>query len=272
MAKKTSPQKNNQIKSASTERIPSSEKTIVHILGESPMVEEFAVVCVAGGYEVHITLNEPATDISKLTNQLKVTNSIDPKTAIGIELTNIDLERKKQNLELLAAALPDTTPIISSSITVTATQQSTWISGKHRLVGIAALPSLLEKPLIEVAPTIYSPLETLNAVSRFFQTLHKHMEIVQDRVGMVLPRILCQIINEAVFAVAEEIALPQDIDTALKLGMNFPFGPIEWADRIGIKQVFAVVQALHADMQEERYCPAPLLRQMAATGEWWNRS
>jgi 3-hydroxybutyryl-CoA dehydrogenase len=259
-------------KSNKADSVSPSEKILIHIMGESPMVEEFAAMCIAGGYEVYVTFNETPIEKSELAAQFKTTASIDPGTAIGIELTNIDLRKKKQNVELLANALPGTAPILSSAITVTATEQSTWIAGNHRLVGIAALPSLLEKPLLEVAPTIYSPKETLDAVSHFLQTLHKQIEIVQDRVGMVLPRILCQMINEAVFAVTEEIALPQDIDMALKLGMNFPLGPIEWADRIGIKQVFAVINALHHDLQEERYRPAPLLRQMALTGEWWKRS
>jgi 3-hydroxybutyryl-CoA dehydrogenase len=272
VAKKSSKKPIDQNKPISTKTIPPAEKAIIHILGESPMVEEFAAVCIAGGYDVDVTWNETPIEKSELTTQFKSTTSINPKTSIGIELTNIHLAKKKQNLELLATTLPDTAPILSSAITVTATEQSTWIIGKHRLVGIAALPSLLDKPLLEVAPTIYSPKETLDTVSHFLETIHKQIEIVQDRVGMVLPRILCQMINEAVFAVTEEIASPQDIDTALKLGMNFPFGPIEWADRIGIKQVFAVVNAVHHDLQEERYRPAPLLRQMATTGEWWKRS
>jgi 3-hydroxybutyryl-CoA dehydrogenase len=271
VAKKSSKKTIDQNKFDKVGLASSAEKIILHIMGESPMVEEFAAVCIASGYEIYVTLNEPQTEKSELAAPFKTTTSINPKTAIGIELTNIDLGKKKQNLERFANALPDTAPIVSSSVTVTATEQSTWIVGKHRLVGIAALPSLLDKPSLEVAPTIYSPKETLDTVSHFFQTLHKQVEIVQDRVGMVLPRILCQMFNESIFALTEEIAAPQDIDTALKLGVNFPMGPIEWADRIGIKQVFAVVSALHHDLQEERYRPAPLLRQMAATGEWWKK-
>ena len=98
------------------------------------------------------------------------------------------------------------------------------------------------------------------------------MALVQDRVGMVLPRILCQIINEAAFALQEEVASPQDIDTAMKLGTNHPFGPIEWADRIGVGQVNAVLTALQNDLQEDRYRISPLLRHMAQTGEWWKRT
>jgi len=140
VAQKTSKKINHPSKAASTEQLPSAEKAIIHILGESPMVEEFAAVCMANGYEVYITLNEGAFQNSERASQFNVTNAINPKTAIGIELTNTALARKKQNLELLAHTLADTAPIISSSVVITATAQSAWIAGKHRLVGIAALP------------------------------------------------------------------------------------------------------------------------------------
>lgn len=179
---------------------------------------------------------------------------------------------KRKNIEKLDRVLADTAPILSTSITITATEQASWISGKHRLVGIAALPTFIEKPLVEVAPTIYSPKETVEAVSRFFLAIGKNIEIVQDRIGMVLPRILCQVINEAAFAITEDIATPQDIDRALKLGAHFPLGPMEWAEQIGLKQVYAVLMALYADLQEERYRIAPLLKQMTITGEWWKQT
>ena len=88
---------------------------------------------------------------------------------------------------------------------------------------------------------------------------------------MVFPRIVCQIINEAAFALQEEIASPQDIDLAMKLGANYPLGPIEWADRIGMQQVYAVLSALHRDLGADRYRISPLLRQMALSGTWWKR-
>ena len=88
---------------------------------------------------------------------------------------------------------------------------------------------------------------------------------------MVLPRILCQVINEAAFAITEDIAAPNDIDKALILGMQFPLGPIEWAEQIGLDQVYAVLTALYTDLHEERYRIAPILKQMALTGVWWKQ-
>jgi len=250
-----------------------SDKALVYVVGEAPMVEQYAELCIAHGYDVCISWNEPPSEKQNtLSPGIIISSTVPENTSIAIELTNIDVLAKKKNLEKLAKALPETAPILSSSITITATEQCAWIVGKYRLVGIAALPTFIDKLLVEVAPTIYTPMETLEVVSRFFLTIGKEIEIVQDRVGMVLPRILCRVINEAAFAITEDIAAPDDIDKALTLGMHFPLGPIEWAEQIGLDQVYAVLTALYTDLQEERYRIAPILKQMAMTGVWWKQS
>ena len=238
----------------------------VFIAGESPMVEQYAEICEAHGYEVFISWNKKPVQTPRFkSDRIKATSIIPSNTSLAMELSNIDTAAKKENIERFGKTLPDTAPILSSSVTVTATEQSSWISGRHRLVGIAALPALLQRPLVEIAPTMYSPKETLEVVNRFFQSIGKEIEIVQDRIGMVMPRILCRIVNEAAFAIMEDIASPQDIDTALKLGVHFPQGPFEWADQIGWRQVDAVLTALSKDLQEERYRVSPFLKQLAMT-------
>jgi 3-hydroxybutyryl-CoA dehydrogenase len=255
-----------------SQRNHKSDKALVYLVGETPMVEQYAELCIAHGYDVCASWNEPLTKKQNTVYPgIIISSTVPENTSVAIELTNLDVLTKKKNLEKLAKALPETAPILSSSINITATEQSAWIAGKHRLIGIAALPTLIEKPLVEVAPTIYTPIETLEVVSRFFLTIGKEIEIVQDRVGMVLPRILCQVINEAAFAITEDIAAPGDIDKALTLGMHFPLGPIKWAEQIGLDQVYAVLTALHTDLQEERYRVAPILKQMASTGIWWEQ-
>ena len=74
------------------------------------------------------------------------------------------------------------------------------------------------------------------------------------------------LINEAAFALMEEIASPADIDLAMKTGTGYPRGPIEWAGKIGIGQVVSVIRALHGELGEERYRLAPLLQMMATAG------
>ena len=248
-------------------------KAKVYIVGEQPMVEEYAALCSRHGYSVLVDWNEEARSAASPEGAtVKRSTSVPSDSSVAMELTNINVERKRTNLQRLDKGLPPSAAILSSSVTVTATEQSSWIKYRNRLVGISAFPTLVDRPLVEVAPTVFSPKETLEVVHRFFHSLGKELALVQDRVGLVLTRILCQVINEASFALQEEIASPQDLDTAMKLGTNYPLGPVEWADKIVLNQVVAVLSALERDLQEDRYRTSPLLKQIAQSGVWWKQT
>ena len=186
-------------------------------------------------------------------------------TDIALELTNTSLEAKKKNLISLGKTLGPSVPILSSSVTVSATTQSGWIAHPERLTGLGALPSLLEGLVIELAPTRKTSPQVLTTVNEFAGTLGKETAIVQDTVGLVMPRIICMLANEACYAIMEEVATGRDIDTAMKLGTNYPRGPVEWAERIGMRQVLAVITALHKSFRDDRYRAAPLLLQSAGS-------
>ena len=80
---------------------------------------------------------------------------------------------------------------------------------------------------------------------------------------MVLPRIFSMLANEAAFVIGEGIADAKTIDRAMSLGTNFPYGPLEWAARIGYAQVLDILDHLHAEFHEDRYRAAPLMRRWA---------
>lgn len=242
---------------------------MVFLIGESPMVEELGEQCARVGYTITVKFNRPLQK-EKLPPLLRSSSTIPRGTALAIELTNTDKEKKKKNILLLEKSLPGHTVILSSSVTVTATEQASWLKSPERLMGLSALPTLLSQQLLEVAPTVNTSTKTVSTIKNFLERLGKETAVVQDRIGMVLPRILCMLVNEASFAVMENAAPPRDIDTAMKLGTNYPLGPIEWADKIGIQQVFSVLESLHQDLGEERYRIAPLVRQMAAGKRWWS--
>jgi 3-hydroxybutyryl-CoA dehydrogenase len=84
--------------------------------------------------------------------------------------------------------------------------------------------------------------------------------------GGVLERILCQVINECAFALGEGVGSAEDIDTGMTLGLNYPRGPLAWADEIGLDHVLAVLDGLWEEYREERYRPAPALRGLVRDG------
>lgn len=179
----------------------------------------------------------------------------------AFEFTNTNLESKKKNLGAIDRLIPKSIPIISSSISVTISTQSNWIKNSEKLIGVSAFPTLISNRLIEIAPGVKTNKKILESVREIFAKLGKETVVVQDRIGMVMPRILAQIINEAFFAIQQNIALPKDIDLAMKLGANYATGPIEWGEKIGFEQIEIVLKSMFEETREERYKISPLLIQ-----------
>ncbi len=100
----------------------------------------------------------------------------------------------------------------------------------------------------------------------FFGSLGLHTAWVGDGAGLVLGRIVCQLVNEAAFAVAEGVGSPADIDAGMVLGLNHPRGPLAWGDLIGLEHVLVVLDALHDERGDPAYRASPLLRRMVAEG------
>jgi 3-hydroxybutyryl-CoA dehydrogenase len=125
------------------------------------------------------------------------------------------------------------------------------------LIGINDLPTFVNRSLAEVSLLNKTDEPTLHQI---MLNLGWEYKLVQDRVGMVTPRIIMMIINEACYTLQEGTASMQDIDTSMKLGTNYPFGPFEWADRIGIKHVYETLKAVYDDTHDERYKICPMLK------------
>ncbi len=245
--------------------IPSRKN--IFLIGESPLIEEFGEIC-STAFSVHC--KETSTQKRRaLPRSLRKTNTVPRNLALAVELTNTDPTAKRNNLLYLDKLLLGSTTILSSSVTVTTTEQASWLRHPERLVGIGAIPGILRNRLMEIAPSVHSDNIHVTRATEFARQLDKEFAIIQDRAGMVLPRILCMLINEAAFALTEGTASPADIDTAMKLGTNYPFGPVEWGDRMGFKHVVSVLEAIHEETAEERYRIAPLLRQLATGAKWW---
>jgi 3-hydroxybutyryl-CoA dehydrogenase len=133
-------------------------------------------------------------------------------------------------------------------------------------VGFHALPPLAASSLVELTRGPDSAQSAAEAAERFFATLGKHTLWVNDAPGLVLGRIVCQVVNEAAFALGEGLGSAEDIDAGMVHGLNYPRGVLAWADEIGLDHVLSVLDALYLERGEERYRMAPLLRRLGWEG------
>ncbi len=133
-------------------------------------------------------------------------------------------------------------------------------------VGFHVLTPLRQAGLVELTRSDSSSPVAAARAERFFHALGKHVAWVGDAPGLVLGRIVCQVINECAFALGEGVGGADDIDTGMVLGLNHPRGPLAWGDAIGLDQVLGVLEALCDEYREERYRPAPVLRRLVQAG------
>jgi 3-hydroxybutyryl-CoA dehydrogenase len=114
--------------------------------------------------------------------------------------------------------------------------------------------------------TPHSARDPLHTAQRFCESIGLKTYQVEDAPGGVLARTVCCLINEAAAALQESIATAAEIDQAMKLGLNYPDGPLAWGDKLGLDRVLAVLDGLYAEYKEERYRPSPFLRKLVRAG------
>ena len=125
------------------------------------------------------------------------------------------------------------------------------------IFGFNGLPTLLNRELLEASVLNKADESKLKKICAQLDT---EVLIVDDRIGLVTPRVIAMIINEAFYTVQDGTAAREDIDLAMKLGTNYPYGPFEWCERIGIKHIYELLDAIFEDTKDERYKICSLMK------------
>jgi 3-hydroxybutyryl-CoA dehydrogenase len=183
-----------------------------------------------------------------------------------IEAATENLELKLRILRQIEEIAGDQAVIATNTSSISITQLAAVLKRPERFIGLHFFNPVPMMALVELIRGLQTDDATHAASAEFAQAIGKTPVTVRNSPGFVVNRILCPMINEAIFVLQEGLATAEDIDTGMRLGCNHPIGPLALADLIGLDTMLAVMNVFYEGFKDSKYRPAPLLKEMVDAG------
>ena len=209
-----------------------------------------------------------AADKERAIARIRGTTNYDTldRADLVIEAATEDEVIKFKVLKQIDTVAKDGAIIASNTSSISITKLAAAMKAPQRFVGLHFFNPVPMMSLVEIILGLQTDEATVAAVEAFAKKLGKTPITIKNSPGFVVNRLLCPMLNEAIFALQEGLASAEEIDTGMKLGCNHPIGPLALCDMIGLDVLLAVMEVLYRDFNDPKYRPALLLREMVAAG------
>ena len=177
--------------------------------------------------------------------------------------TKIDIFEQIQDI------VSDEAIIASNTSSISITKMAGQLKNPANFIGIHFMNPVPVMSLVEIIKGLQTSEKAYNLAKKYAESLNKTTILAIDSAGFIINRILCPMLNEAIFLLQEGVS-KEDIDKGMKLGTNQPMGPLELADFVGLDTLLFIMQTLHNELGEDKYRPCPLLIKYVEAG-WLGR-